>query len=254
MVNFKKWFFHKLRRVITVIEHFSLFMQRSKISPDLYIELNKSWLTGLDIRTILDIGAYTGKWACTAHKLFRNARIYSFEPNPESFKILKKRMSQIDRSQAFNVALGECSGEIEFYVCDFGASSSILPMTKLHKTIFPYTKNSISIKVQMIKLDDIVKKIHLEDDILIKIDVQGYEDRVIDGGIQTIKRAKVVIIEVSFQPLYKNQALWKDIYKRMSFLGFDYVGNLSQLINPVDGSILQADAIFISQSLKKLRS
>jgi len=248
IATFRNRFFHYLRRIITAIEHFDLFIQRSRISPDLYIELNHPWLTGLNIKTILDIGAHTGKWAYTVHKLFKGARIYSFEPILESFEALKQRMSDIANHQAFNVALGDHSGEIEFHVCKFATSSSILPMTQLHKTAFPYSDGSTSIKVQITRLDDIVEKLEIEHNILIKIDVQGYEDKVIDGGEQTIKRAKVVIMEMSFQRLYENQPLFSDIYDKMIYLGFDYMGNLAQTINPFDGSILQEDAIFISKS------
>jgi hypothetical protein len=85
----------------------------------------------------------------------------------------------------------------------------------------------------------------LIDPILIKIDVQGFEDKVIAGGADTIKKAKVIIIEVTFKELYTDQPLFHDIYEMLSKLGFTYHGNFDQLPSPVTGEILQADAIFI---------
>lgn len=80
---------------------------------------------------------------------------------------------------------------------------------------------------------------------LVKIDVQGYEDRVIRGGQRVISRAKVLIVETSFQTLYDGQPLFEDIYDTLLKMGFRYIGALWQLRSPLNGSILQADSIFV---------
>jgi hypothetical protein len=79
----------------------------------------------------------------------------------------------------------------------------------------------------------------------VKIDVQGYEDRVIAGGDAVISRSKAMIVEVSFQELYEGQPLFDDIYQRLKQKGFAYMGNLYQLLNPADAAVLQADALFV---------
>jgi hypothetical protein len=91
----------------------------------------------------------------------------------------------------------------------------------------------------------------LKTPLLIKIDVQGFERMVILGGIQTIKKAEVLIVEVSFQELYENQVPFDTIYSLLTGLGFTFIGNYDQLLSPKDGSILQADAIFLNQSIQR---
>ena len=80
---------------------------------------------------------------------------------------------------------------------------------------------------------------------MIKIDVQGYEDKVIGGAVETISKAKAIIVEVSFRELYEGQPLFEKIFGLLSEKGFSYFGNLYQLLSPVDGAPLQADALFV---------
>ena len=51
----------------------------------------------------------------------------------------------------------------------------------------------------------------LKPNLLVKIDTQGFEDRVIRGGEQTIKKASIVVVEVSFTKLYEHQPLFSDL-------------------------------------------
>jgi hypothetical protein len=52
---------------------------------------------------------------------------------------------------------------------------------------------------------------------------------------------------MSFKKLYEGQPLFDRIYDTLTRIGFAYHGNFhGQLLNPVDGSVLQADGIFIN--------
>jgi len=42
-----------------------------------------------------------------------------------------------------------------------------------------------------------------QEEILIKIDMQGYEEKVLLGGVDLIARTRLLIIEVSFKTLYE---------------------------------------------------
>ena len=82
-------------------------------------------------------------------------------------------------------------------------------------------------------------------EILIKVDVQGFEDKVIAGGVETFKKAKVVLIENSFVELYESQPLFDDIYMKLKELGFEYRGALQQKIAKNTGQIISEDSMFI---------
>ena len=85
----------------------------------------------------------------------------------------------------------------------------------------------------------------LEQPLLIKIDVQGFEDRVIRGGKQTIGAAVAVIVEVNYKnALYEGQASFDDIYVLLTQLGFAFRGHRLQVQSATNGAPLYADAIF----------
>ncbi len=54
----------------------------------------------------------------------------------------------------------------------------------------------------------------------------------------------MLIVGTSFRTLYEGQPLFDEIYGLLRQMGFKYVENWNQLLSPVDGSVLQADAIF----------
>lgn len=251
-MSFLTKFTRRLNTLAHYIENPQLFkVRQSGGIVDIFPKLDQPWLHTLNIGTILDIGANTGQFASTINVIFPNAKIYAFEPLPDCFEQLQMHMAGCKNFTAFNIGLGDQSGSLKFEKHDSSLSSSFLKMTDIHKTAFPHTQNSQSIEVKIEKLDNVAKNLSIIDPLLIKIDVQGYEDKVLRGGEQTIKRARLVISETSFESLYEGQPLFDDIYRTFINLGFSYAGSFEQLFNPLDGRILQADSIFINCNYDK---
>jgi len=210
-------------------------------------ENNYGWLTKHSISSVLDIGANTGQFAQMIHKILPHAAIFSFEPIDTCYQELIKNMADVPNFRAFNYALGDTDTNMRMHVKDFTPSSSLLPMAELHVQAFPYTANEHIEVVKIRRLDEVARELDFDGNLLVKIDVQGYEDRVIRGGQSVISQAKVLIVETTFERLYDGQPLWKDIFDLLSNMGFRYMGNFSQMKSPLDGSILQADSIFIRE-------
>ena len=145
-----------------------------------------------------------------------------------------------------NIALGGETNELEIEQNRHSPSSSFLTMTELHRYAFPESasgeRRRVSVKVR--RLDDVAAELAMPGNLLIKLDVQGFEANVIAGGRSTFERACLVLIETSFLPLYEGQPLFDDIYGLMRSLGFEFRGNLQQMLHAVDGSVVQADSIF----------
>jgi len=203
------------------------------------------WLTSLGVRTVFDVGAHAGEFAAMIHKILPDAAIISFEPLAQPFEQLQRNMASVPNFRAFNCALGAETSTQEIYHNEFSPSSSLLAMAPLHKQSFPFTKLATGERIKVRRLDDVAKDVTTEEEILIKIDVQGYEDKVLLGGKDLIGRSRLLIIEVSFKTLYEGQPLFDHIYDQLRRKGFKYMGNFDQLLSPLDGSVLQADAIFL---------
>jgi FkbM family methyltransferase len=239
----------KIQSLVSLIENPKLIpLRKYGVGAGEYIFMSQPWFRAFKIKTILDVGANQGQFALVVNAVFPEAQVYSFEPVPSCFEALKRNTERIKSFKAFNLGLGDSTDELEFELNDFSASSSFLKMADSHKEIFPYTSQAKSIKVKVDRLDNLQSHLEIEHPLLVKIDVQGYEDRVLEGGREVIQAAKVVIIETSFCSLYQDQALFDRIYQQLTELGFSYKGMLGQMQNPHSGEVLQSDSIFVRTS------
>ena len=214
-------------------------------------DLKSVWLESFEIKTVIDVGANIGQFAVDASELYPDAVIYSFEPLPGPYSQLLINTKSFSKFNPYNIALSDHKGTTKMYSNEFSQSSSILEMAESHKKAFPHSKNATPVKVKVQTLDAIFNGVELDTDILLKIDVQGSEKQVLDGGKETIKKVKVIIIETSYISLYKDQSLFGDIHNYLAELGFRFHGNLGQLLHPTDGSILQGDSVFINHKMNK---
>ena len=220
-------------------------LRKRRLPRECYQLLNHKWLKAVDFRTILDVGANTGQFAVAANAIFPRAAIYSFEPLPDCFQTLRRNMSGVGEFRAFNVAIGAARGELQFNRSSFAPSSSFRQMAVLHKEVYPWTAGIEKVNVQVETLDSITAKLELADPILLKIDVQGFEDQVLLGGKDTARKAAMIIVETSFETLYEGQPLFDDIYRMLTDWGFSFQGNLEQTLDAGSGRPLYADGVFV---------
>lgn len=216
----------------------------NKFKPDEGDRFN--WLRNAGIRTVLDIGANTGQFAAHIHSIIPAAQVYSFEPLAECYRQLSENLSG-PWFKALSIAMGAENERVTMNRNVFSPSSSLLALGAAHKESFPFAADTQAESIEVRRLDDVAGDLELRDNLLIKIDVQGFEDRVIEGGELTIRRAKILIVELSFETLYEHQPLFDDIYTTLRRLGFVYRGAMEQLLSPSDGRVLQADGIFTNE-------
>jgi len=205
------------------------------------------WLANCGIQTVLDVGAHMGEFAQRIRTMLPDAKLVCFEPLEEPFTKLTERFRGQPNFRAIRCALGENAGQHEIHHNEYAPSSSLLPMTELHKQSFTFAVKEQTEMIEVRRLSDVVRELDLHDPLLLKLDVQGFEEKVIAGGEDVVARAKIIIIEVSFQTLYEGGPLFDDVYRLLKAYGFTYNGNFEQLSSPRDGRILQADAIFCRQ-------
>ena len=206
-------------------------------------------LRSLPIRTVIDVGANTGQFARYISRFFPQAEIYCIEPLPEPFKELKKwAETQNGRVSLLNLAIGDHTGTTEMYLhCDHSPSSSVLASTRVNESYYPFLKRQKKVPVTVTTLDLALKDTGgLKEEIIVKIDVQGYENRVVQGGQEILQRAKACILEINLDTLYQGQADFRDLVSKFYELGFVYGGNLEQ-VYAEDGHVIFLDAVFRKQ-------
>ncbi len=216
-----------------------------KIYNGFLLNNNIIWLKKIKINTVLDIGANNGQFAEFIHSVFPNAEIHSFEPIPECFKKLTDISKNINNIIPYNFAIGSENKESTFFLNDFMASSSFLQVGDSHKKNFPGTANTREIKVNKKTLDNVISGINIIVPVLLKIDVQGYEMEVFHGASAFFENFKgLLLVETSIIKLYDNEPNFDEIYSHLKKYNFEYLGNLDQMYSPIDGKILQVDALF----------
>lgn len=121
-------------------------------------------------RVAVDVGAHVGSWARALEQHFE--AVLAFEPEPANFRCLRANTT---RTLAFNVALGDAPGEAG--IAKHGANSGCWNLTP---------GNDIRIET--------LDSFNLEALDLLKLDVEGYEGRVLTGALETIRRCLPVIV------------------------------------------------------------
>jgi FkbM family methyltransferase len=205
-------------------------------------------LKAMPIGSFIDIGANEGSFSRLIKGFFPDASIYCFEPLSEPFEKLRLWAEQLGNRQItlFNIALGDRKETVDlFHHVKHHPSSSLLASTDHCRTIYPFTDQQVRVPVQVDTLDHMMQNEPvLPAEIVIKMDVQGYEDRVIRGGRKTFTKAKAVILEVCLDPLYERQTNFREIMMMLDDVGFNYAGNLDQNYDR-DGHVIFLDAVFV---------
>src|SRR5206468_1003530 len=151
-------------------------------SVPLYLRLRQPWLQSVGIRAVVDVGANIGQFAEVARAAFPLAELHCFEPLSDCFAELKKRLKGASGVSLYNVALGERAGTGTMVRNPFSPSSSLLDMAHSHVQAFPFTAGGDRVAIGVTTLDAMFDEHPLCEPLLVKIDVQGVEDRVIAGG------------------------------------------------------------------------
>jgi len=197
----------------------------------------KEWIKGRkDIRILkylinkeknsIDVGAYKGVYTYFLAKYSK--KVYAFEPNPKSYKILRKTVNK-------NV-------EVLPYALSDKSSFDFLKIPKGKKG---YSNQGGSIR--NVKLDKNFGKLQIEtkkiDDLklknigFIKIDAEGVELKVLYGAKKLIKKHKPTLL-IEIEERYISEPIEKSLNKILSlgYRGFALIGETLTPLRFFDGN------------------
>ena len=154
--------------------------------------------------TVIDVGGYIGMSSTTflLEDIFEKS--LAFEPSPVNYQLLQKNIKSNDlegRLKAFNIALSDQSGDIQFELSgkNYGDHRVRNNSEKGH---FGEESREV-INVKAYKFDDFLnenKDIDQTDIRLIWMDIQGHEAKFIAGASEFIKSHPDVPIMMEFWP------------------------------------------------------
>ncbi len=200
--------------------------------------------------TIFDVGAHHGQTSSLYNSLFKNATIFSFEPSPDSFEVLKKCFVSNTNITPINCALSNTNGSVAFHINESSQTNSLLETDKRsNKTWDENLLNTKeTIQIESITIDDFVKNNGVVYIDILKLDTQGTEYKIIEGAAKTIaeKKVKLIYLEIITMPTYKEQKYFDEIVLLLRKNNFNLY-NLYNFSHTLDGELRQLDAIFVQK-------
>lgn len=140
-----------------------------------------------------DVGAYVGLLTVLAARKVTNGKVVSVEPDPGCFERLKKHvgMNDISNVELINSGLGDSPGKLVLNTSGgYGDAPSFFQKQ---------LKDEVAVPVKT--LDGICAERPELAPTVLKIDVEGFEERVLRGGVQALASEKLRMIFLEVHPV-----------------------------------------------------
>lgn len=207
------------------------------------VEHDLGRLTAMEpITTLFDVGANLGQTARRFARAFPAADIYSFEPVPQTFALLREGTAEISRVRVFDCALGDEPGKATIHLAASSVSNSLFRSG---------VATGQTVEVTVDTLDAFAKSHGVNRIDLLKIDVEGAELKVLRGGRQLLAdgRVRYVYAECNFaaNPDGSNADFY-ELAAHLSESGFCVVAVYAESFSLRHGSCL-SNVLFARRSL-----
>ena len=157
---------------------------------------------------VFDVGGNKGQSIEKFKKILNDPIIHSFEPNKEVFDVMCSKFKKDDKVFCNNFALGNKIENKEFNITEKTGKSSFYDLNtskewfeNRNKRYTTYVTSKEIVKV--LTLDDYCNEKINEIDLL-KMDTQGYEEKILEGSLNFLKNEKIkfVVAEIIFNDYY----------------------------------------------------
>lgn len=190
-------------------------------------------------KKILDIGANNGQFYIESKTIFPDAYFLLIEGNEYCEPSLKNL--GVDYKIYL---LSDTIKEVDFYLRKQEYTCTGNSIYR-EKTSF-YDDNEIVIEKKMTTtLSNILNEEYFD---LIKIDVQGSEIDIINGGLNIIKNCKGILMEVSLEEYNEGSPTIEFVDKYMANLNFQKVEIINNLNHPIKHTLIQQDVLYINKN------
>lgn len=210
---------------------------------------------------VFDVGANVGQSIERFSSIFKEQEyeIYSFEPTPKLFDILKRKYDLKKNIKLFQLALDDKIAKSKFFSYEYNAINSLIQTdenSKFYKSRQIALKNrdysnfTNEIEVQTSTIDNIADEQNLDKIDVLKIDTQGNEDRVLAGSkkLLTSNKINLIKLELILGFGYQRQMSFLDIEKVLSPYGYRLIG-IDYASNIISYSNYQVNLIYVNSEI-----
>lgn len=194
---------------------------------------------------ILDVGGHTGDFCKQAKYYFPRADFFIIEGNP----ICEQYIKELGIPYTIKI-VGKEKKETIFYKTKKNPRSS---GHSLYKEITPDYGDEFLIeeKVKQYTIDTIFEVANFD---LIKIDTQGSELDILEGGQRICKQAKGILLEVSIEKYNEGAPLYNEVVDFMENFGFLEKDTLYEFYTTTEYGLKvhQKDILFVNKDCLKI--
>ena len=193
----------------------------------------------IDCRRILDVGAARGTFTDRAMGCFEVERVWLIEANPDAAAALQRKYADDPRCKVIPRAMAATAGDVRLHIAAHAGSSAV----QFGAVPLPAAQTERVVTVPALSLDDLFQEEHIDQIDLMKVDIQGAERMMIQGGQQALKRVRLIYIEVLFEADSPTAALFGELHELLSTAGFR-LRLLHRFRHDPNGFLQHGDALY----------
>jgi FkbM family methyltransferase len=210
-----------------------------RLVPAASAELDE--LLGGPFATVFDVGGNVGDFAELAHAAWPGAHVHSFEPVHALAEQNRGRAG--GRWRVHGYAISDRPGQLTLHYCENQHPASTLQQPgTIRREAFGIRDHYRDLQVAAEPLDRWLERVR--EPLLLKIDVEGHEGRVLAGARRVLERAAAVLCEVQNVPgIFGGAPRPWEIDAALRSHGLSFAGLGASLCSP-QGRLLQFDGIW----------
>ena len=224
----------RLRRAVNRLLHpLGLHLIRRERAFEMDEALRRARARGLEIRTVIDVGASDGIWSLRTRRYFPQARFLLFEPLVERHAALERL--RLSRGFDFVPAAAGAQPERVGFAVDpaldgSGVAASDKPATR---------------EVPVETIDSAVAARGLTGPYCLKLDTHGYEVPVLTGAARVLGETQLLVVEAYNFALTPDCLRFHELCAWLDARGFRCCDLADPMRRPHDGLLWQMDLLFV---------
>lgn len=204
-----------------------------------YLTMRRIARMGYKPDFVIDVGASSGIWSGTLHRLFPAARYILIEPLPDRYdQWFHENHTEFEWVAA---AASNEDGNATFQISnDLYGSSLLTPQDN---------RSYHSVEVPVVTLDTVMTDKAVTGRGVVKIDVQFAEHLVIEGAQKLLANVDFLIVELTLLRQVPEARTFLEMVNQLEEIGFKYFDDIGGWRCPMTGILEQKDVVFINTKI-----
>lgn len=196
------------------------------------------------VDVVLDVGANAGQYGELLREEGFGGRLISLEPVQAAFDALERRAASDAAWTALRLAASDVDGDVVLNVTADTRSTSVLARNERFADRAGWSPDGTETAPAR-RLESLVPELLRDGErAYLKLDVQGFEDRVLAGAGAALARFAALELELSVTALYDGQAQLVDLLPFLAERDFHPV-SMEPILLDDRGRLMEMDGLFV---------